>query len=129
MFMKAIDKLLEKSPLLGASHFPQATSYRSERDYEGYGWDFAVVINTDKSPFVGDLPQLQHELNRVGLETYSYYSVERKLIVVKIRASVKRLSEHAASINYSMLLDRHRLEEEARAGTKIVVKLNVDFTY
>ena len=58
------------------------------------------------------------DLNNVGLETFSYLSVERDSIIVKIRASVKRLSEHATVIGYSMLLDDERLKIAAEEGRK-----------
>ena len=113
--MQGVDKLLEKSPLLGASTFPQAAPYNSEREKEGYGWDFVVVVN-NAADFQGSLPPFVHDLNNVGLETYSYFSVEKDQIIVKIRAGVKRLSEHAANVGYSMLLDEHRLKAAAEEG-------------
>ena len=56
------------------------------------------------------------DLNDVGLETYSYYTVERSEIIVKIRADVERLSKHATGIKYKMLLDEEELKKAAEAG-------------
>lgn len=110
------EKILEKLPLLGQSIFPQAQQYNSDRDGEGYDWDLVIVINDFEAAKNGKIPKLVHDLNNAQLETYSYFSVERDMVIVKIRASVKRLSEHATVNSFSMPLDELRLKESAEAG-------------
>ena len=107
--------LLEKSPLLGNLKFPAAAPYSAsspERESEGYSWDFCIVASANSD----GASKILEDLNKVGLEIYSYNSIEKTDIIIKIRASVKRLSEHARSIGYSMLLDDIRLKEAAEAG-------------
>ena len=114
----ASEKILEKLPLLGSGVFPHVEQYNGDRDGEGYDWDFVIVINDKEAARNGKIPKLVHDLNNVQLETYSYFSVERDMVIVKVRASVSRLSMHAASNSYSMPLDELRLKEAAEQGKK-----------
>ena len=93
----ASEKILEKLPLLGRSIFPQVGQYNGDGDGEGYDWDLVIVINDKEASRNGKIPKLVHDLNNAQLETYSYFSVERDMVIVKVRASVSRLSIHAAA--------------------------------
>ena len=85
-----------------------------DREAEGYGWDLCIVYNN--SMHTEKIPQIVVDLNKIGLETFNYYSVERDALIIKVRADVERLSKHATDTGFQFLLDEVELKEAAEAG-------------
>lgn len=109
----------EKSPLLGSENFRAAIPYSAtsiEKEEEGYSWDFCIVINDTTAGGRGGVPRIIQDLNNVGLQTYSYYSVERNMIIIKIRASVKRLAAHAQHTGFKLMLNELALKDKSEEG-------------
>ena len=95
---------------------PGAGNY-SGRNAEGFNWDLCIVMPAPPGQSSDrNAPQLIRDLNNANLETYQYFSVEKNEIICKIRASTRRLSEHAIKIGQKMLLDAKRLQDAAEAG-------------
>ena len=107
--------MVEKTPLVSAKKFPATALYTTSPD--GYAWDLCIVINSTGD---GDqhAKQLINDLNNVALETYQYYTVEKKEIICKVRAGPLRLSQHAVKRGQKMLLDPKRLQDAAEQGIR-----------
>lgn len=92
---------------------------------EGYKWDFCIKVdnpdyNGGKDDDKDDKPKsnehkMSHDeilerLHLGGLQTYQYYSGDNDEIIIKIRAPLARLQQHAEETGFRMLLDEAHLE-------------------
>lgn len=98
----------------------QRDSFRIEN---GYSWDCCIVFKVRKSDEVltpnqneNSIKKIVNKLNRAGLETRLFYSIQHDEVYCKIRAPLKRLMIEADRIDYKLLLDPIYLETVMTAG-------------
>eukprot|EP01039_Chlorochromonas_danica_P012379 gene12379-14143_t len=93
------------------------------RKDNGYSWDYFMAFKVyDEDETVSDYQRefsLTYILDRLtagGLEVRLFYSLQRKEIFCKIRASLERLQQHADLVDLRLALDAQELEKVCRAG-------------
>lgn len=97
-------------------------SFRIEN---GYSWDCCIVFKVRKANEVltakhneNSIKKIVNKLNRAGLETRLFYSIQHDEVYCKIRCSLQRLMQEADRSGYRLLLDSVNLETLMVAGRK-----------
>ncbi|KAJ1396497.1 calcium-activated chloride channel-domain-containing protein [Ochromonadaceae sp. CCMP2298] len=96
----------------------QTTEFEAKRkkqwQKEGYRWDFCLVLpnpeddSFKKEEFSDEYKapnEIIERLHLAGLETHQFLSGDADEIFIKIRAPLKILREHAANVEYNLLMD------------------------
>ena len=89
-----------------------------------YGWDLVIVVKNPELNNVGDrtiksikeyylsFDEIVDRLEMAELELFLFYSLDRKLIFIKIKAPLSILQRHADEIEFLMRLDETYLKEK-----------------
>ncbi len=92
-----------------------------------YALSFSIQIIYDNQDFIRhrtvnqeSYEAIMERLYLAGLQTYPYLSKDHSEILIKVRASLERLEEHAALIELPMLLDPAYLKDHMDNPTALV---------
>ncbi len=135
----AIPKVIESETLsfgLNSDNRP-VEDFMSTEEFEavnGYSWDYVIVLpaiipsdDNKETPNRGDcaIPpetiRIINSLQKYGLETYNYLSVQKDEVYVKIRADLKRVMFQADIENMKVLLDEDELMQVTQKGFRGVI--------
>ncbi len=127
-----IPKIIETDTLsfgLNAANKP-VEDFMSTDEFEaahGYCWDYIIVLPAVAPSNFGDcsIPpesiRIINSLQKYGLETYNYLSVQKDEIYVKIRADPKRVMFQADIENIKVLLEEEELMQATQKGFRGVI--------
>ncbi len=102
---ESFPKLLEHEP----GHLDKASEY-----------DYCMVFEVDEDTkgLTKYAYRILKKMKSHGLDTFLFFSLRRTHIFVMIRLSLERLRSFADCLEFKLLLDKDRLENEAKAGNK-----------
>ena len=110
--------------------------FMSTQEFEavnGYSWDYVIVLpaimpsedketlNTGDSAIPPETIGVINTLQKYGLETYNYLSVQKDEVYVKVRADSKRVMFQADIENMKVLLDEDELMQMTQKGFRGVI--------